>query len=304
MDMSEISGRLKEKLIEISKFISGAEIFLKRRGRRGFSPSESISEEDLVGLEGIKHSEKFLGSYSIEQIKHTFAKLGLFDELKKRGFDNFIVRLNTSDPFKHRVAVYFDSVKKDKLLGEFVSRVHYLEVNTPEVPKFNNRTIKTLYIEWLMLQNPLGEFTVEKPQLPGQRYPGLGLGHEVFSLIAKTAQRLDCQAILNVPDQYHNATLYAKNFLYLNPYNEGLLQALSRDLSGKWKIGEISKAFDRKCLIKTETNKPFEWFTGKQLTPLNRNLYEYFKTDYYVNLKRKAMEENHVTIDEKAWDDQ
>ena len=66
MDISEISGRLKEKLIEISKFISGAEIFLKKRERKGYNPPESISVEELVGLEGIKHSEKFLGSFSGE----------------------------------------------------------------------------------------------------------------------------------------------------------------------------------------------------------------------------------------------
>jgi hypothetical protein len=51
-----------------------------------------------------------------------------------------------------------------------------------EEPLFKARGLRvlSLAVRWLALQDPRGRFTPERPRLPGQRYPGLGLGKRLY----------------------------------------------------------------------------------------------------------------------------
>ena len=124
------------------------------------------------------------------------------------------------------------------------------------------------------------------------------MGNEIFHIIVQMARYIQCEAIQNVPEYYHNAVIYSKEFLYLDPLYEGYILALQRDLKDHYHISKISEAFEKNCVIRREDGKPFPWFTRKQLTPLTGELFEYFKSEYYVQIKRKVMAENHFEIDE------
>ena len=83
--------------------------------------------------------------------------------------------------------------------------------------EYNGKSYETIAIEWMSLQNPYGEFTKDRPQLPGQQKPGLGVASKAVELLIIMAWRLNLSGLLNTPDHYHNAYLYSRIFYYLNP---------------------------------------------------------------------------------------
>ena len=62
-----------------------------------------------------------------------------------------------------------------------------------------------LRIEWLLMQNPRARFTAQRPRLPGQKHPGLGLLADVIALLIVACDRLQLGGLLFVPAHYHTA---------------------------------------------------------------------------------------------------
>src|SRR5260370_19674664 len=59
-----------------------------------------------------------------------------------------------------------------------------------------------LYVHWLALRNPRASFSEDRPQLPGQDVPGLGLAREMTEILARMAVRLDLAGLAFRPSSY------------------------------------------------------------------------------------------------------
>jgi hypothetical protein len=149
------------------------------------------------------------------------------------------------------------------------------------------------------MQNPLVNFSPDKPRLPGQKYPGLGMGEMVMEILTIMAGRLRTAGLLNVPEHFHNAQMYSSQFSYIDPVHEARRLAISRDLLTENTLSKVSWAIDLDCV--KENNKPFQWSGSEQVIPLDRDLKDYFSSRDYKQFVEKTTGELSYTLDQDKW---
>jgi hypothetical protein len=89
-----------------------------------------------------------------------------------------------------------------------------------------------LYVHWLTLRNPRARFSEERPRLPGQDVPGLGLAREVTELLGRIAVRLGLEGLVFRPASYHLAFRGRGALRFVDPARQGQFEALAEALKG------------------------------------------------------------------------
>ncbi|MBZ0254395.1 MAG: hypothetical protein K8I02_13730, partial [Candidatus Methylomirabilis sp.] len=267
---------------------------------------EITADEVVSELEGATSNLFFLGFYSRAGIETALQEYGILDLLARRGFAGIRVWMDVRDPFQQRVRFYYDEKEDaEHLLAEIVAR----EANFKSAPAFETdwpgvgRTFRMVVLDWLTLRNPLRGFTEDKPRLPGQDHPGLEIGEEVMELLIQMARRLERDGLVNFPDHYHNAFLYARNFRYFSPFTQGRVMAVARD-AGAETLARISWAIEWGCLLDGRTGRSVPWseFRGEQILPIAPLLGEYFERPDYWERAERAAEEASFRFDWERYD--
>jgi hypothetical protein len=89
-----------------------------------------------------------------------------------------------------------------------------------------------LYVHWLTLRHPLARFSAQRPRLPDQEVPGLGLAREMAALFARIAERLELAGVAFRPAAFHTAYAGRAQLRFVDPGRQGRFEALVRDLGG------------------------------------------------------------------------
>ena len=190
-------------------------------GSGGDADDWGLTAEDLAGLGGVPARSRFLGYYSRQGIELALQRAGLDERLRQLGFHHPVLELDLDNPGGETLRLWGDARRRDLLMELRV------RVDRHTVPD-----MAMLRIEWLLLQNPLARFTRERPRLPGQRFPGLGLLADVAALTVLVCDRLHLDGILFVPSHYHTASQGRRILRFLEPEHEGLVRALEAALAG------------------------------------------------------------------------
>ncbi|NOZ14142.1 MAG: hypothetical protein GXO69_10965, partial [Acidobacteria bacterium] len=140
-----------------------------------------------------KSNRRFLDFYSEQGLRVALKRYGFVAKLRELGYEQTDIRFEVREDGSHYLAVFEPPFDRDQIIAELLVRKTSLDEIFP-----------VLKVEWLCLQNPKASFPPEKPRLPGQNYPGLGLGKDVLSAIVLMALRLKYQAVTNVADHFHN----------------------------------------------------------------------------------------------------
>lgn len=126
---------------------------------------------------------------------------------------------------------------------------------------------KALVWDWLELRDPMASFSPERPPLPGQQAPGLSMFHELVSLMRHYVTQTDAEALVTIPQYFHNAVLYQKDpgYRFLDPLRQGKLEAQLRDLVAREGLHAATWAFaeDR---VESLAPQASEW-AGHAWTP-------------------------------------
>ncbi|MCF6238179.1 MAG: hypothetical protein L3J79_05090, partial [Candidatus Marinimicrobia bacterium] len=199
-----------------------------QRIARGFSPLEltsNFSQEDLswddlfLDAPTVNTTELFLGKYSQDGIKLMIQRFGLDRQARRMGLRHLAVQIDTRDPYRHKLSIYNGRQRdRNHVVMEFVARYQHLTPKEEDAESLYPNPLRVLMVEWLLLQNPKAKFTRHKPQLPGQNFPGLGLGDELLALFTLMGRHLKVDGIVNVPEYFHTGLLFSKRFMFLSPY--------------------------------------------------------------------------------------
>jgi hypothetical protein len=158
-----------------------------------------------------EESIRFLDYYSRQGICHGLEAYGIDGVLSRLGLGSYTVRLTSPDPFSHRMQVLFegceDSAHRLIDLSVTIKRGSARRILGSEVDDID---LDMLQIEWLGMQNPLGSFSRRRPPLPGQQYPGLGIGFTMHNIILLMAKRTHRDGTLSTPERFHLASLYSR----------------------------------------------------------------------------------------------
>lgn len=257
-------------------------------GERLFDGNELL---DFFGSERGGHA--FLDKYSVEDIKRVIRSGPVGRRLEDAGFGDWTVELDLSDPFNHYLYIRSPRFKEvDKYIAFLIVRVDQplLKVNahSPRGLEFihehlNLNKWNILNIQWLSLQNPGAKFTEARPRLPGQRYPGSGLGRSVFYELKRYCKAAKRDGIMNIPEHFHNAVMY-HGFYFIDPYNQAIFNRMLLDLEPEIQarsLADVSWAVGTGALRLDD--KEYAWNLGEQILPLTMTAVSYFNSCHYTD---------------------
>lgn len=229
-----------------------------------------FTEEDITGaLRPDPAPQLVFGYYTQQGIEIALERYGLLERLRRLGFSDLVVEV---DGVKSLLKIEGTKSGARHRVVELAVRLETLEHE-------NLSTLKTLFIEWLLLQDPTRSFHQGRKRLPGQNHPGLGLAEEIQELLRRAARRLELDGVANKPSHFHNARLAWGDFCFLAPEAEGRFRAFQRLVSGI-DLVEASAAIDSGRVVDSNGDAVF-WEPSVQLLPTSARAREYFDSAAY-----------------------
>ncbi len=238
----------------------------------------------------------YLGVFTREEVYNFLKESHIWHKLNSKGFTNLLLDINTDEPHRHILRIYFDKKDRSHLLVEIILSEDTFKPKIKYLPSFKYGTYSMMSIEWLVLQNPLSKFTSERSQLPDQQYPGLGIARQVSNMLIETAKYLHKDGIVNFPQYYHNAVIYSEIFRFYNPYMQGILQSLKKSLS-KYTLAHAAFAVSLGCVRNLKDGDYFKWKAEELILPLSTELKQYFESKEYNNILINTMRAYSFDID-------
>lgn len=265
------------------------------RAKGALSPSES---EILFELEGRNPENLLFGRYGPDDVIARLDRSGILEGLRRRGFREPTLVLSCEEPSDQRVMLFAGTPTRNRLLLEARLRLCLFHPRRAIGPLARESAFRMLIIQWLSLSDPDRPFTLDRPRLPGQDRPGLGLLAPCLLLLRDMARELLLDGVLDVPDHYHTALLYARRMHFLDPRAEGRLLAIARDLRNI-PLALASEAVQEGCLVNRAAGVAMPWRPSEQVMAVRGPLRAWFRSREYALARDRACERVRVAVD---WD--
>ena len=248
-----------------------------RRELTGPDDTDSIlrPEDLLADLVGPPRREKLLGYYSLYGVELAFERYGALSKLRAAGYLEVEFELDTSHPTGERLRIYSRDERRD-LLVELV-----LREETAHAP------FRLLSIEWLLLQNPRRAPTPERPLLPGQQHPGLGLLGEIVGMLVMVCERLGFDGLLFSPAHFHVASQAHGILSFWDPRDEARFNAIEEALVGL-SLAEATRIVHNGGVRDRATGETVRWNAVPMVFPVSDGLEQRFESDEYDEAVREA----------------
>ncbi|MCF7805957.1 MAG: hypothetical protein K9N46_17055 [Candidatus Marinimicrobia bacterium] len=268
--------KYRRKFHRIARKLTNLEL---QQGSTDFSFSMEGVLDDLQQSRG---TDFFMGFYSEEGILRAFEKFGICRELRKRGFENLQLIIDTRDNYRQLLRMYYDRKDDAHLLGEIVvEKARMVQKSERLIPE-RFYPLGMLVIDWLALQDPTAEFSDERPRLPGQDYPGLGIGAQILELLYLMAKHQQTHGLLIVPHYYHTALIFSREFRFLNPAYQALLNRMEEDL-GEYPLPVRAWGVETGAVYRKYDNTVFKWEPEEQVLACHHGLRSYLHSEEYEN---------------------
>ena len=221
---------------------------------------------------------QLFGQVAAEEILADMAEKGLTSLLDKRGYVDFRLEVDKLSPFEEatRLIAHHPTLKQPATLVDL--RAHWGQLKTALADR------RALVWDWIEFADPTAKFPPMRPPLPGQTYPGLALFGPFVELMKHYVARTEAQALVAVPQYFHNAVLYWKNpslrFRFLDPLRQGQLLAQMRDLmqaglaAASWAF-EDNRVEQNPALTDGGSWEPCPWMPAELVLGLAEELLAY-----------------------------
>ena len=182
----------------------------------------TLSEDDMQLLVPSENRDtKVLGEYSKHGIELTLERLGILNQVRSKGYEYPSITVHAATSLGHTIRMYGDTTQQALLMELRVRR-----------DRTTMSDMQLLYAEWLLLQNPGKHFEEDRPRLPGQEHPGLGLLGEIVALMVLMCERVGLDGIMFVPAHYYMAALGRRHLVFVNSKDAAVYEAMRRAVSG------------------------------------------------------------------------
>ncbi len=245
--------------------------------------------DDLGSIGNLQREKYFLKRFTKNDLFKIIEDVGLLTHLEKRlGVNQFDVEIDVDDTLINYCRLYVDSPKPENLLLDLrLSETRFIpDPVFFEKEKDAKVTYDMIVIEWLSAQNPENHFTKNRPQLPGQKSPGLGVLKFCFDMMYVVGKEVIKDGFLDIPDHMHGAIMYSKKFKFFNPAHEGILRAIMRDLK-EYSLADITWGMITETIIEQYKQKPQVYDPSEQIFPVSRRLHKYYNSRKYKSTFNK-----------------
>ncbi len=264
----------------------------------GADSAPPLESELTFDLTGENPENRLFGRFGPGELRKLLDMSGLLAGLSERGYPDPILRLSCADPSDQRICLYAGEETRDRLLLEARLQLVPFHPRRPIGPFTEGASFRMLVIHWLVLSSPDGTFTVDRPRLPGQEKPGLGLLNPTLALLKEFSRELPVDGVLDVPDHFHTALFYSRAFRYLDPEAEGRFLAIARDLAGV-PLALASDAIREGCLVDRNTEAPTPWPVAEQVIAMRGPLFRFLRSHAYREARNRALAEHRFVVN---WD--
>lgn len=225
----------------------------------------------------------FLGRFDVDTLRAELERVGVLAVLRAKGYDPVVIETSL-EAGQHRLRVRPSS--RGPILVDLRVSEGAFPIAAPGAVPSASEIPSVLSVDWVALQDPKGRFSPDKPRLPGQRYPGLGAAMKMQALVGSWAKSWGKDAIINMPEHYHNAVFYSPACRFVDPVVEGRFEALRRDLAALT-VAEASWSVKRGHVVDRQSGARFVWTGSPMMAALTATARRHVESDAY----RRAVED-------------
>ncbi len=277
----------KAKLTELRSRLSSFRIEKLRQGTEVYDVS--LSEDDIVqDLREHRGNDLLLGRFTEKEVIEALQENGVWKRLQEKGFPEPKLTIRSIDPFRQRLRIH-DAEKSPETDENLLCELRVFDARLKGTNPLDGSPYEmdALVIDWLVFQNPRAMFHPGRQKLPGQTYPGLGILRIAMGVILDLAKQIGKEAVVNIPEYYHNAVLYYPAFHFFLPEIEGRFQALRKFL-GHLSLAEASDLVTSQKIKDENANQIFYWKAHEQILGLSPKIKEYFTSPPYLEKVKEA----------------
>ena len=223
----------------------------------------SLTEEDLPGPTHAFRTS-VLGQFSVHAVELALERLGLMHRLRRLGYRHLKVEAELDHPLGHGLRVVSVAPER-KVLFELRGRIEQ-----ELVPGY-----RTLFVEWMLSQDPDAEFLDRRPGLPGQEAPGLNLLGDVASLLILGAEHLDLDAVSFVPTHFSLVSQSWGHVQCVDPLRQAELEAVMEALGGLDLLRAVAAV--RGGRVVDAAGRPWSWEPTPVCVPVSGPLKSRFR---------------------------
>lgn len=249
----------------------------------------SLTPEDLPGP-GNAPRNAVLGRFSVHAIELALERLGLMHRLRRLGYQHLKVEAELDHPLGQGLRVVSVAPER-RVLFELRGRIE-----AELCPGF-----RTLFVEWMLSQNPDAEFGDKRPSLPGQEAPGLNLLGDVASLLILGAEHLGLDGVSFVPTHFSLVRQSWPHITCFDPVRQGRLEAAMEAL-GRLGLPAAVEAVGAGRLLDEATGQAWSWEPAAVCVPVSGSLKKRFQEGEYAETARKARQEASFRLMERTAD--
>ncbi|PIE01923.1 MAG: histone deacetylase [Acidobacteria bacterium] len=204
-----------------------------------------LTEQDVEEFFGIAApvNLRFLDYYTTEGIELALFKYGILTNLRRLGYSRFKIEIRktaTGDMVRLKAR----SGRLKQTLFEAILRIT------------DSKHGPMLFIDWFTLRNPREDFKPDRPKLPGQEVPGLGMSKEAIEIMFIMAKRLELKGLLFKPSWYHIAYTMRHFFQFSDKDRHARFLALIRDTKNMELLDVTLAMAENQVLL---NGKPYQW---------------------------------------------
>ncbi|MBX3251334.1 MAG: hypothetical protein KF901_29420 [Myxococcales bacterium] len=245
---------------------------------------------------------RFLDYYGDEGLRTALERYGVLAAAEERGYRDIAI-VTRADDDRHTLIVRAShpALVEPATLVEVVVRRDRL---VPDPALGLSRLFEVLTVDWTTLRHPAGRFSPDRPRLPGQDAPGLGLGEHVLELLYRVVDRLRLDALLTVAEYFHNAVLYRRELGYFDPAHGGRCLALEEALLARERLtlAQASWAIDWGHV--REGDQVVRWTGEAQLRAFDDELVRHVTSDEHRRAVREHAARLSFAFDRAAFEAQ
>ncbi len=246
-------------------------------------------------------TEHILGRYDAAAVRGLLAGAGVLEALAKKGFVDVVVAVESAGrPLPHILLSGrkggISSLLLDACVGEAVIRPDWFVRRGFDVAW----PVDLAVVHWVREQDPTASFAADRPRLPLQQHPGLGVLRRAFRVVVEMAGELGKDGVANVPKFFHDAAIFFRSrlFLFLDADEQGRFESLLRDLRSL-SLGDASLALAGGC-VRERGADVARWYPGYQVFPISESMRAYFNSPAYAAQVAAAAKRHRFRCDTAA----